>query len=254
MSRLYVFPYKATSKSAIAISDALDCYRINRTNSAFTYAEDKVVINWGWGDILPREVARCRVINKPEAIALAIDKKKAFQKFIDARVKCPAYTTDKTTAKQWSNEGYRVYCRTTAHGSDGQGIVVTSPRSDSIPNASLYTRGISIRNEYRVHVVGDDIISYQKKVHTSDRTEHNPLVRTTDGGWGFEVVEERYVPDNIDDECIAAVKSLGLDFGGVDVVQSEVDRMAYVLEVNTAPHMTPYSAGKLATALKEYIG
>jgi glutathione synthase/RimK-type ligase-like ATP-grasp enzyme len=102
-------------------------------------------------------------------------------------------------------------------------------------------------------VVGDEVITYQKKVPISSRTDHDYDIRTTAGGWGFEVVEdERNIPSNIDEECILAIKALGLDFGGVDV--AEVCNKAYVLEVNTAPHLTPYSARKMAQALREYIG
>lgn len=253
MKDLFVYPYKASSLSAIAMSDALDCFRINRDgNSRFAYGANKAIINWGWGDTLPAEVGRCTVINKPEACANAIDKISSFKCFIRDRVKCPDYTTDKATAQQWLNQGSKVYCRQTASGSDGAGLVVVQPTAGStVPSARLYTKGLPIRHEYRVHVVGDEVITYQKKI--ANRTDANYDIRTTGGGWDFEVVEdERLVPANIDDECILAVKALGLDFGGVDVI--DIGGVAYVVEVNTAPHLTPYSARKLAAALKEYIG
>lgn len=246
----YIFPYRATSKSAIAISEAMDCYRINRTNSQFTYADNKAVINWGWGDALPEEVARCKVINKPTAVSNAISKIKSFELFIANRVRCPDYTTDINTAKQWINQGYSVFCRTENEGSDGSGIVFAHEISQLV-RARLYTKNITNSKEFRVHVVGDAIISYQKKVH-SDRLSAS-TIRTTSNGWNFEVVEERDAPSVLDDESIAAVKALGLDFGGVDIIIAN-DAKAYVLEVNTAPHLTPYSARKMAEALKEYIG
>lgn len=253
MKDIFVFPYKAGSKSAIAISDALDCFRINRdSNSRFTYGPNKAVINWGWGDSLPPQVAQCQVINKPEAIAKAVNKIESFKAFIANRVKCPDFTQDKTTAQQWLNNGSHIYCRTSASGSDGSGLIVVSP-PETLPIARLYTKGLSISNEYRLNIVGEEVITYQKKVKVSGRTDHNPLVRTTNGGWGFEVVEdERNIPENIDEEAIMAVKSLGLDFGGVDVISS--GGKAYVVEVNTAPHLTPYAARKVAEALREYIG
>lgn len=254
MKNLFVFPYKAGSRSAIAISDALNCYRINRDGSSrFTRGSNKAVINWGWGNSLPEEVAACTVINKPEAVARAISKITSFNCFIRDRVKCPDFTTDKVTAKQWLNQGYKVYCRQSAEGSDGSGLIVHDDPAAALPSARLYTKGLRIREEYRVHVVGDEVVTYQKKVRRTDVTSHNDLVRTTGGGWGFDVVEdERLVPSNIDDECILAIKSLGLDFGGVDVI--DAGGVAYVVEVNTAPHLTPYSARKLSEALRTYIG
>jgi glutathione synthase/RimK-type ligase-like ATP-grasp enzyme len=257
MKDLFVFPYKAGSRSAIAISDALNCFRINRDGSSrFARGSNKAVINWGWGDSLPLEVAACTVINKPEAVARAISKIESFKRFIEYRVNCPDFTQDRTTATQWAVQGHRVYCRSTSSGSDGSGLTVVSvPPGGTVnlPNARLYTKGLAIRNEYRVHVVGDEVITYQKKVPRSDVSNHNMDVRTTNGGWGFDVVEdERLVPSNIDDECILAIKALGLDFGGVDVVDN--GGKAYVIEVNTAPHLTPYSSRKMAEALREYIG
>lgn len=254
MKNLFVFPYKAGSRSAIAISDALDCYRINRDGSSrFTRGTNKAVINWGWGSHLPTEVAACTVINKPEAVSKAISKIESFRCFIRDGVKCPDFTTDKTTAKQWLNQGHRVYCRTQNEGSDGSGLIVHDHIGTDLPSARLYTKGLNIREEYRVHVVGDEVVTYQKKVRRSDMTTHNSLIRTTAGGWGFDVIEdERLVTANIDDECILAIKSLGLDFGGVDVIDS--GGTAYVVEVNTAPHLTPYSARKLSEALRTYIG
>lgn len=254
MKNIFVFPYKAGSRSAIAISDALDCYRINRDGSSrFSRGSNKAIINWGWGSTLPEEVAACTIINKPEAVARAISKIDSFRCFIRDRVKCPDFTTDSTTAKQWLNQGSKVYCRAHNEGSDGSGLTVHSDPLTALPSARLYTKGLSIRDEYRVHVVGDEVVTYQKKVRRSDVTSHNDLIRTTGGGWGFEVVEdERLISPNIDDECILAIKSLGLDFGGVDVI--DCGGKAYVVEVNTAPHLTPYSSRKLAEALRSYIG
>lgn len=251
MKDLFVYPYRADSQGAIAISDALDCFRISLSNSRFTYGANKAIINWGTGNSLPSEVGRCQVINKPEAICKAVNKIDSFKCFIRDRVKCPDFTTDKTTAIQWLNQGHKVYCRQDASGSDGSGLTVVSPPATTLASARLYTKGIHITNEYRVHVVGDEVITYQRKI--ANIASPNYDVRTTSGGWDFEVIEdERLVPANIDDECILAVKSLGLDFGGVDVVCD--GGIAYVVEVNTAPHLTPYSARHLAAALKEYIG
>ena len=252
---IFVFPYKAGSKSAIAISDALDCFRINRDGSSrFTYSPNKAVINWGFGGSLPEQVARCKVINKPEAICRSVDKISSFEAFIANRVLCPEYTRDRSTALQWRNQGHNVYCRGDSGGRDGSGLVVSRARSsETLPSAAFYTKGLTITNEYRLNVVGDEVITYQKKVKVSGREDHDLLVRTTNGGWGFEVVEdERNIPANIDEEAIAAVKAVGLDFAGVDIIDSR--GTAYVVEVNTAPHLTPYSARKMAQALKEYIG
>ncbi len=43
------------------------------------------------------------------------------------------------------------------------------------------------------------------------------------------------VPDDVLQQAIDGVTSLGLDFGAADVIYNERSSLAYVLEVNTAP-------------------
>ena len=256
MSDIFVFPYKAESKSAKALSEAMDVYRINRTNSQFVGRPTRTVINWGFGDTLPSEVAKCRIINKPDAIAKAVNKIASFQHFVLGRVSCPQFSTDRTTAQQWINAGYGVYARQRVEGHDGQGVEFIPYYRDNlpgvVPQARFYTRQVPQGTEYRLTVVGDEVICYQKKVPLSNHpTPSDPNIRTTGGGWGFEVVSSNTIPPSADAEAVAAVKALGLDFGGVDLIAS--GRHAYVLTVNTDPHLTPYCAEKLSEALKEYI-
>ena len=256
----FIFPYKAESEGAKKLSEALDCYRISRTNSRFTRSDDKIIINWGWGNTLPTEVAACPIIiNQPASVEKAIDKIKTFQCFREHMIACPDWTTNRTEAESWWRSGYTVYCRTQTSGHDGSGLVAAHNSYNSpvtVVDAPLYTRGISggsTNTEYRVTVFGEDAISYQKKVIRSDFTgTPNHLVRTSGNGWGFDYVSERDVPHQVDAEAIASVQALGLDFGGVDVLYSTVYRKAYVLEVNTAPELTPFSLGKLKDALLQY--
>lgn len=256
MSNTFIFPYKADSQGAIALSEKLDCYRISRQNSRFIGNANRTVINWGWGDPLPSEVMKCRIINKPEAVARCVNKIESFTRFIANRVNVPPYTRDYDTALQWFRAGYQVYCRSTATGMDGAGVtVVHSAVNTELPRGmSFYTKRVACRDEYRVNIVGDEVVAFQMKVPvTGHPTPINQDVRTTGGGWGFIVKEEWEVPQCLDSEAVAAVKALGLDFGGVDIIYSS-DTQAYVLEVNSAPHLTPYSADKYAAAFKEMIG
>lgn len=255
MSSVFIFPYKADSQGAIALSEALDCYRINRQNSQFVGNPNRTVINWGWGNALPSEVMKCKILNKPEAVAACVNKLTSFAKFEAARVSTPEWTRDYEKAKNWFINGHRVYCRATAEGMDGAGITIAIyTLMNELPrDMAFYTKGLQIRDEYRINVVGDEVVCFQKKVPVTNFTgTRNDQVRTTGGGWGFEVVEEWEVPSSIDGEAIAAVKALGLDFGGVDVIYTAAN-LVKVLEVNSAPHLTPYSSQKYANAFKELI-
>ena len=64
--------------------------------------------------------------------------------------------------------------------------------------------------------------------------ESNPLIKNLDNGWVF-CRTGISLPDDARNQAIAAVRSLGLDFGAVDVLYREREDKAFVLEVNTAP-------------------
>lgn len=82
--KAFLFPYKPFSESGKALAKGLGIKRISHKNSKFKGNEDKVVINWG-SSVLPEEVAKCRVINKAEAVAIAADKLKTFEALRQAK-------------------------------------------------------------------------------------------------------------------------------------------------------------------------
>ena len=59
-----------------------------------------------------------------------------------------------------------------------------------------------------------------------------------------------YASDHVRAQSVAAVRSLGLDFGAVDVVERQ--NKAYVLEVNTAPGLVGTTLEKYVDAIREY--
>lgn len=254
----FVFPYKVGSKSAKIISNELDCYRINRRErSNFTGAGNKV-INWGWGDALPTEVANAdKVLNKPGAVAKAVNKLSTFKSLLDAGVRSVNWTTCKYTAKQWQRAGRTVYCRQRVEGSDGAGLVVVKTRDQEMPDARLYTVAPSASRthgiEYRVTCTKDGVGSLQQKVAESGNSDQ--YVRTTDGGWDFTFPEHMSTGRRsvLMDIAKNAVKALGLDFAGVDILYNTAMGEAHVLEINTAPTLTPLCATKLAAGLTSLL-
>ena len=73
-------------------------------------------------------------------------------------------------------------------------------------------------------------------------------VHTSTNGYGFKWVT-RGIPEEVEDAARDAVTNLYLDFGGVDVLWDGTS--AYVLEVNTAPELTPLSCKALADRIME---
>lgn len=244
---MHIWSYDFKSESARALADKLDVYLIRHENSKFKGAMEKTVLNWGSSD-LPREVRLCNVINPERAVHMAVNKRHCLRVFDQAGVPTVKWTENKEWAKAWTALGHRIVCRTKVEGKDGEGIVLAS-KPEEIVDAKLYAKLEEHAHEYRVTVFRDTICSVQKKVRIPGLPAYNDVIRTTSGGYGFEVVNGGYGP-GVEDACIKAVKALGLDLGGVDVLWDHRIGTC-VLEVNTAPHLTPHCANKLASAIKK---
>lgn len=254
---MYTYLYNNNSESGNALSQALGALRIRHEGSSFRGRHDKVVINWGSGD-LPREVRKCAVVNTENAVYSAINKILCLNLLHREGVPHIEYTSNYNLAVGWAAEpGVHVYVRECVTGHDGAGLSVydRSNITRAPQNARLYTKGVPIDQEYRVTVVKNgtefQVLAGQRKVKHDDaeRTTNN-LVRTSSNGWGFKLINhERYLPASVRTCAVGACSALGLDFCGVDVVLLP-DGSARVLEVNTAPELTPTVLQRLATHLR----
>lgn len=247
-NRVVVRPTGMNDLYAKHLAEALSCERVISTG--YTPHPKDVVISFGasyeplWDSRIPI------FINKMEAIKKAVDKVLAFSYFQAKGVSTPEWTQDSETAKDWLKLGHTVLSRTKKKGFDGAGIAVCN-KGDKLPPAPLYTKYIHIDNEFRVNVFDGKVIDvYERKMKNG--VKHNPLIRTTGGGWVF-TRDPYWVPADAKRQAIKAISALGLDFGGVDVIYNEKTNRSYVLEVNTAPLIYKETPGRLAKAIKEYI-
>lgn len=251
-----IYSYDFYSKSARLLSTLLNVPVLRHENSTFRGSHDKFVLNWGSGD-LPREVRKCGLLNEERNVMHAINKVSAFKKL--PRDRCVPWTESVDQVRAWLNEGARVFARTKVTGKDGEGLVEV-PRGDGpIPRARLYTKYIRAAKEYRINVLRQhenidhetvQVVSRQRKVRLEDHQgTYNDEIKTSSNGYGFKWVT-RDIPPQVELVAKMAIHCLELDFGGVDVIWDGAN--AYILEVNTAPELTPNSAKALADKLKEY--
>lgn len=203
----------------------------------------RCLINWGNTDPVVAARAPFRVLNQPSAVALAVDKLVSLRALQQAGVRVPEFTT--TLA---DDRGRDVWlARTNLRGSGGDGIVVVR-RGEPVPAAPLYVKYVPKLEEYRVHVVDGHIVFIQQKrrVRDNEQTDDEKLIRNHANGWVFcPVTDGRACGQDL---AINAVAALGLDFGAVDLIIGRDDRLAYILEVNTAPGI---ESPTLAAAYKE---
>jgi len=242
-----VFPYKAGSKSAKILADALGGRVLKRQGSKYRFREGDFIINWGASDcpFNGRTVA-----NQPDAIEPVSNKLKCFQTMKEADVSIPRFWTRK---EDIPDDAFPVMCRTKLQGHSGEGIVVAEKR-EQLVDAPLFTQYIKKKDEYRVHCLRkprEDVKPFitQRKARRRDVEEINFKVRNLANG--FVYVLDEQPPKNVLDEAIKALESTGLAFGAVDVIWNQHQQKAYVLEINTAPGLEPRTAEAYAQGFAE---
>ena len=149
----------------------------------------------------------------------------------------------------------KVVARTTLYGHSGKGIVIGE--HTEIVEAPLYVEYIPKVAEYRVIVVGGEVIDFKKKKKRNtpdgeDTINHNEHVWNHSGGYIF-ARNNFTVPIGCGQLGVDAVNALGLDFGAVDVIEDEEGKL-YVLEVNTAMGLEGSTLQLVANKLREMIG
>lgn len=249
-----LFTYNQASEGAKALAAALDVPRIKHRGSTFVGSRAKTVINWG-GSQVPEYVAACTLLNPPERVAVACDKLQSFQMFRNENVPHPEFTTSLDSAQRWLEGGEAVFARTMLRASSGRGIEIMMPehRETWGVRAPLYTKYVKKRDEFRVHVVRGQVIDVQRKGLREEfqgRDNVNHMVRNLANGFVFVRNDGREAPQCVRDAGIAAVNSLSLDFGAVDVVYNARQDRAYVIEVNCAPGLVGTTITSYATALR----
>lgn len=247
------WPYKMSSQSCKLLARELSALRVY-ANGRYKYKPHHLLINWGNSvDGVPTlsyadSFIQNGLLNPPDAVSKASNKLSTLRSLHDAGVGIPPFTISKGAAILW---GFHdpVYCRTTLTGKGGDGIIVAS-NEDELVDAPLYTLGVGVKREFRVHVFQDRIIDFTEKKKRRG-AEHNEQIRNFKGGWVFcrQGVE---LPTIIEEQAILAVQALGLDFGAVDICLT-TDNESIVFEVNTAPGICNTTLTAYTTAIKNLL-
>jgi glutathione synthase/RimK-type ligase-like ATP-grasp enzyme len=236
-------------------------YRVRRlsSNSNFQLKPWHKFINWGNGNGHSNlghiaELLRSNnvvIINRSDCVSSASNKLTTFNKLKDIDgIRIPTFTTDAADARSWLDAGIGVVCRTKLSGHSGDGIVLVTEKGAEIPRAPLYVQYIKKQKEFRVHVAFGEVIDVQEKRKRRDLPEEfqtNFQVRNHHTGWVY-CREDVQPPQDAAEMAIEAVRTLGLDFGAVDLIWNEKRNETYVLEINTAPGLEGTTVTKYSEA------
>lgn len=237
--KLFIYRHNPASTGAKILARALGIKMIKSEGSKFTPADDKVIINWGCGRDLNVDTRGVTVINQPERVANATNKRHFFELCRDGgSTNIPPFTTRKAEAEDWISNGNICFGRTKLQGSSGEGIVVCDNSEDlqRLPDNTLIVQYIKKKHEFRIHVGSGRVLDRQqkKKRRDVDLEDINWRIRSHANGFVF-ARQEIKVPKQVDEQALAAMGAIGLDFGAVDVIWNDLHKKAYVLEINTAP-------------------
>ena len=251
--RVFIKGWKVGSSSAKELRNGLGAKLIRAKNSRYVHNQARhLVVNWG--------DSRCddygNMLNRPSAVKKATDKISTIISMDEHGVSSLGVMYDKEIATRYliNHPDSVIFCRGMINASKGKGIVVArSP--DELIDCKLYTVGIldPDRIEYRIHVFQGKVIHQQQKKKRNGWRENPNFsgdVRNLDGGWVF-AIKDVDASEHTKSTAIKAVEALGLDFGGVDIVQ-EPSGTGYVIEVNTACGLHGTTIDMYCEAIKKY--
>lgn len=225
------------------------------TGASTERLNNNLFINWGRstpliiGDYIRHHD---RIVNKPTAVAKAVNKLTFFNTVTEWNrnvrdtqdvILIPNFTDNVIVTNRWYNNGHTVVGRSNLTGHSGDGITLYSiSLNTGAPEAGLplYAQYIKKRKEYRVHVMGNNILDVQEKRRVIPETPRaldfqSLMIRSHANDWVFCRENLDIVNRNVlEKQAILAIKACGLDFGAVDIIWNERSNTYYVLEVNTA--------------------
>lgn len=247
--RIIIYPYKMGSQSAKRLAESLETFRVF-PNRDYKPQRDDVVINWGNG-VEPRwDGSGFTFLNRPESVMNAINKIVSMRRFREGGVNIPEYTTSINSASEWLQKGYWAVCRQETEGLDGSGLVLAKTANELV-RAKLYTKFVRSSHEFRVYVFAGRCICILEK-RRKRGLKADPNIRTGGNNWVL-CQDPEIVPKDLAIQSALAVESLGLDFGGVDVIYSDKEDKSYCLEVNTAPDIRNTTVSAFKEAILEFI-
>jgi len=195
-----------------------------------------------------------KFLNSPEAISNSSNKKLMKDCFTAKNVKTAFWWSNVQTLLEEEEIPFPIIAKK-KYGSRGQGMVKIDNQNqlnEFIRNNNfdgyIYERFYNFSREYRLHVNANGCFYTCRKMLKSDTPPSERWFRNDSNSvWYIETNEKFDKPCNWEDivqECVKAMKAVGLDFGACDVkVQSATDEEGeernnpkfIIIEINSAP-------------------
>ena len=183
-----------------------------------------LVLNWGYREPLPRDVV---ALNRPEAVRTAADQVESLRRLEELAPRTVLHPDD---LRLLSSERAVAKRR---RGSQGRGKSVIA--CDGVPEGraafDLYQEFIPNRREWRVSVLSGRVVSAYLKEPPVDAASED--LRPD---WTHRRTD--VLPRAVARVAREAASRVGLDYGGIDVIQDLGTGRVLCLEANAAPGMS----------------
>jgi len=172
---------------------------------------------------------------------LITDKLEQLRKFQESGLNVPNIYPIPQNIFHISREVFPLLARTTRHSKGWDAIFLKRRKSLGKRLRRIKAKRdyliqyIYKESEYRVHILGEECAGISKKIKCEEADLHHRHVWSRPRGW-IQVDYEGACSDDLIDVGKKAIKSLGYDFGAVDIIKG-VDGLYYPLEVNSAPRL-----------------
>lgn len=242
-NKILVISPDIAKESAKFLAKELKAVWKNPYNIDILYDKYNIIFKYGYCSPINVDKETTKVFNKSIPSKIAIDKIKTFNRLKEFDF-CPMFTKKKAVATTWLNEGETIVGRTITTGNNGNGLFyITNPnfREEYL----FYTKYINHTHELRVNCWKNKVIS----IYNKTRYEYGAL---REGRFKFTLWKgQENHPQLIG--MIEKIRSkINLDFYGLDVVLDENGKL-WMLEINTAPILFPYTCKKLVQSIKKEI-
>lgn len=195
----------------------------------------------GWGNSSSHFPQSNNVFNKPEAINNASNKKRMMQLLIENNIKTPDVTFDvHGDLSAFKDEDGYFYVRDCNNTIRYDNTIHAGDRYVSKP--------VGKKREFRVHVFRDKILGIYEKIPNDDNVK---LFKQHSCHFSRLLDDTELVTDEVKQMCIDAVKALGLDFGGVDLMK--VKKKYFINEVNSSPSLSTTNIERYVNAMLEVL-
>ena len=220
---------RKTGREWFRVYDNFNSQTFNKVKINNFRFNNSIIIRWG--NAIQIDTPGSIIYNEAKAIALASNKKRSREVFIENEISTPRPVTPNSTSIS-----YPIIARPSTHAK-GRNFVVLNNLSEftrhyniNEPQGWYYSEFVDKVREFRIHCAHGKILNYLEKPNPKNG---NIAWNIAQNGEAFTNVKWSDYNYNVASEALKAIKALGLDFGGVDVMLDNEGK-AWVLEVNTA--------------------